>query len=110
MILRRLTESGIARFVEFLDSLSGDRPIDYPEELLDDEEDAQIVDARVEVEKVQFINRLAAAKYLDERFANLRGVEYDKGVWAWLALFYFKEICKVGSDGQYRPGEVARWI
>ncbi len=110
MIVRRLTENGITRFAQFLDSLAGERPMPYPDDLLEDDEDAPVLEPRIEVEKLEFPNRFAGAKYLNERFAALKGVEYDRGVWAWLALFYFEEICKRGHDGEYRPGEIARWI
>lgn len=109
MMARRLTEDGIARFAAFLDSLSSEQPMAYPGELLDDE-DAPVVEGKIEFEKREFLNRFAAAKYLDERLGDMRGVEYDKGLWAWLALFYFEQICKRGRDGEYRPGEIARWI
>src|SRR5689334_10836155 len=109
MIARRLTDSGMNRFAQFLDSLSGEQPMDYPDALLEDDEDAPVVERQIEVESRQFEDRFAAAKYLDERLGNVPAVEHDKGLWAWLALFYFQQICKVGRDGEYRPGEIARW-
>src|SRR5688572_27327416 len=110
MIARRLTNDGIAKFSAFLDSLSGEDPMPYPDSLLEDDEDAPVAFENIEFEKREFASRFAAAKYLDERLTDLRGVEYDRGLWAWLALFYFEQICKVTRDGDYRPGEMARWI
>ncbi len=110
MIARRLTENGIARFVQFLDSLTGEFPIAYPEALLEDDEDAPVAAERIEVEAREFSNRFAAAKYLDERLTDVDQVEHDTGLWAWLALFYFEQLCRTGRDGEYRPGELARWI
>ena len=110
MIARRLTDSGMSKFAQFLDSLSGELPMDYPEALLEDDEDAPVHEQRIEVESRQFEDRFTAAKYLDERLGSVPAVEHDKGLWAWLALFYFDQICKVGRDGEYRPGEIARWI
>lgn len=110
MIARRLTENGIARFVQFLDSLSGEWPVPYPEALLEDDEDAPVAAERIEVEAREFDSRFAAAKYLDERLADVDQVEHDTGLWAWLAFFYFEQLCKIGRAGEYRPGELARWI
>lgn len=110
MIARRLTDNGMSRFAQFLDSLSGERPMDYPDALLEDDEDAPVVEGKMEVETCQFEDRFAAARYLDERLGRVAAVEYNKGLWAWLALFYFDQICKVGREGEYRPGEIARWI
>jgi hypothetical protein len=66
----------------------------------------------VEIEKRTFGSRLEAAKYLDEQFstAELTDVERDVGLWSWLALFYFDELCPADSSGARRPGERARYI
>ena len=111
-MLRRLTESGILRFSAFLDSLSTERPESYPEDLLEHPEDAALIEPRVEVDQIKFGNRFEAAAYLDERFsaARLHGIEGDTGLWAWLALFFFEQLCKQDGEGNYRPGELARWI
>src|SRR5262249_11852361 len=36
--------------------------------------------------------------------------ERDTGLWAWLALFYFEQLCPKTAHGQRKPGELARWI
>lgn len=112
MIVRRLSDAGIARFSQFLDSLSSEHALPYPEDLLESEEDAIVLGVRVEVENVAFENRFAAAKYLQERFGDprLQGIENDPGIWAWLSLLYFEQLCRTDEDGNYRPGDMARWI
>lgn len=112
MNLRRLTDVGVSRFKAFLDSVSTDRPDPYPEDLLEDDEGAILVEPRVQVEQMKFSNRFEAAAYLDQQFtkARLQGIENDTGTWAWLALFYFEQLCKQDAEGNYRPGEMARWI
>lgn len=111
MKARRLTDVGIAHFVEFLDSLSSERPLPYPEEMLENEEASIPVDS-IEVEDRSFENRFEAAAYLDNCFSDprLQGIEGDKGLWAWLSLFYFEQLCKTDDEGRCRPGEMARWI
>lgn len=66
-------------------------------------------------EKRQFPRRYEAAHYLYERLSPLRNpslqhLERDRGLWAWLALFWFEQLCPRDKNGQYRPGERARWI
>lgn len=112
MIARRLSETGIAHFAGFLDSLSTDAPLPYPEDLLESEEHTTPLNPKTEIEDIKFANRFEAAEYLYAQLSDprLEGIESDTGVWAWLALFYFDQICKTDSEDNYRPGEMARWI
>ena len=112
MIVRRLSDAGITRFAQFLDSLSSEHALPYPEDLLESEEDSVALGVRVEIENLPFENRFAAAKYLHERFRDprLQGIEDDPGIWAWLSLLYFEQLCRADENGNYRPGDMARWI
>lgn len=111
MKLRRLNEQGLQKFGWFLDSLITDQPAQPPEELLTETNCSDLV-SDTEVERVLFVNRLEAAAYLFEKLSLLDGVhvEKDKGLWAWLALFYFEQLCTKDKKGNYKPGERARWI
>ncbi len=112
MKLRRLHEQGIRQFGEFLDSLTTEHPQQYPEELLTSEESTEVIEPEVELEKEEFCSRHDAAAYLNNVFsdAGLEGVDRDQGLWAWLALFYFNQLCPVSDNGERKPGERARWI
>jgi len=112
MNLRRLNEKGMMRFVEFLDSLIGEKPMPYPTELLTDPEATEEIIPCNEIEHHSFGSRYAAAKYLYKVFkdSGLTNIEHDRGLWAWLALFYFDELCPPGARGRCKPGELARWI
>jgi hypothetical protein len=110
--IRRLNEEGLQRLGSFLDSLKGDQPEAYPAAVLTDPATSEPIESEVAIEPRRFGNRFEAAKYLFEKLsaAGIRDVERDGGMWAWLALFYFEELCPAGSDGQRKPGERARWI
>ncbi len=111
MLLRILNEAGIQQMAEFLGSLTTDEPQDYPESLLTDEETSEPIDENVDVERIALDTRLAAAVHLFERLAaaKLKNIEHNRGLWAWLALFHFEELCPV-TKGVRKPGERARWI
>jgi len=66
----------------------------------------------IEVEHLTFGSRYAAAEYLAAvlRSSNLTDIELDRGLWAWLSLFYFDELCPADLKGRRKPGERARWI
>jgi len=110
--LRRLTTQGIARMSAFLDSLTGPAPEAPPYEILTDPGMSEPAPGEVEIEQRSFARRFDVARYLDERFvdAETRGLELDRGVWAWLALLFFESLCPAGRDGGLKPGARARWI
>jgi hypothetical protein len=112
MKLRKLTESGIQAFSAYLDVLELDATRLTPEELLTDPIMSAPVGDTIEVEKRTFESRSEAAKYLDEQFSmsELTDLERDVGLWSWLALFYFDQLCPVGASGGRKPGERARYI
>jgi len=111
MKLRRLNEHGLAMFGEFLDSLTTATPQPYPAVLPADPEASEEVRPSIEIESRTFGSRMEAAKYLHERLSDsgISGLESDRGLWAWLALFYFEELCPLRS-GRRAPGARARWI
>jgi hypothetical protein len=112
MKLKRLNDQGITRFSTFLDSLTGDAPLPYPENLLTDPEATEEIAPPAEIERRVFGSRFNAAQYLFNLFrdSGLPDTERDRGLWTWLSLFYFDEICPEDGKGIRRPGERARWI
>lgn len=112
MNLKRLNDKGIARFADFLDSLTGEAPFPYPSALLTDPEATEEISPSIEIDQRTFGNRYAAAEYLYSLFkdSGLGNIERDRGLWAWLSLFYFEELCPSDASGRRKPGERARWI
>src|SRR5262245_13521521 len=112
MKLRRLNERGLERFAQFLDSLDGAAPEAWPATVLEDPELTELVPGNAEVGVVPLPTRLAAARYLDDALAHaeIADVTQDRGLWAWLALFFFEGVCPKDSSGRYKPGARPRWI
>lgn len=100
MKLRRLNERGIEQFATYLDRLREDLRLDPPTWLLTDD-DASEPAADVEVEKKTFPRRMEAGEYLSGVLgkSGIPNVDRDCGLWAWLSLFYFDEVCPVKKDG-----------
>jgi len=111
-MLRRLNEGGIQRFEEFLDSLTTDTPQAVPVDILTEIATSEPVQPEVEIEDRAFATRFEAARYLNGQLgsAGITNIERDKGLWAWLALYYFGQLCPPDTDGNRKPGERARWI
>ena len=113
MRLRRLNERGIDSMGEFLDSLNSPQPRDVPVGILTDESTSALPGGDpVEIEVRDFSNRLEAAQNLDDVFqdAGISDVERDIGLWSWLSLFYFDQICPPDATGKRRAYERARYI
>jgi len=112
MLVRRLNGEGIRQFEEFLNSLTSETPAVYPRNMLTDPATSEATDVSIEIEPKRFGNRLEAAEYLDAKLSDssLADIENDRSLWAWLALFYFNELCPPDRDGNLKPGNLARWI
>jgi hypothetical protein len=112
MKVRRLNKKGIKKMGLFLDSLNTDAPMPYPENLLTDNDFTEIIEPGIEIEKRTFTNRYEVGEYFFKKFnsSGITDIERDKGLWAWLSLYYFEEFCDKDRDGNLSPGERARWI
>lgn len=111
MKLRRLSDEGIEQFRAYLANLKTDPNLEPPRRLLLEPKTSEPVAGEVEVDGMQFKNRFEAAAYLDGKLtAAVAGPERDAGLWAWLALFYFEQLCPARKDGSRKVGEVARYI
>lgn len=111
MKLSRLNAIGIERFSQWLDLLRGDGSLDPPLGLLDDPDCTEAIGVDVELDAEVFSSRFEAAAKLYATFsaAGLTGIEQDRGMWAWLSLFYIDSTCPF-VKGRRQPGAQARHI
>jgi hypothetical protein len=112
MRLRRFNEVGLQRMGEFLDTVNDPQPTGLRQHLLTDPALSEEVGGEIEDPPRQLGSRLEGARYLDGILsaAGLRDPGRDRGLWSWLALFFFEEMCPRGRDGRRRPGERPRWV
>lgn len=112
MKVARLNESGIATFAGWLETVKAGGSVQAPVSLLADPQTIEVLPVEVEVETRSFANRFEAAEYLHTRFATagLTDVERDRGLWAWLSLFYFDAVCPTGKGGVRKPGALPRHV
>jgi hypothetical protein len=110
--LRRLNKTGIQEFADFLDSLKENPLAEIPASLLTDERTSGEMAERVDIEKQRFRSRFEAAAYLDEKLSRsgLTDIERDAGLWSWLSLFYFDQLCPLDSSGKRKLHERAKLI
>ena len=106
--VRCLTESGIREFAANLEAMRNPAlltPSPEPRtDLLHDPPHSQPFPlGKVEVAQRRFANRRQFAQYITSRF-QAAGISHDvdiPGMWEWLTLFYFDQVCKMGADGSY---------
>src|SRR5688572_5189229 len=112
MKLRRFTDNGIEQFKAYLTNLAEEPTLQPPRHLLTEPGASETLEAEIDVEDKVFTTRLDAAQYLDRVLSPeaLPHVERDAGVWSWLTLLYFDQICPPGKGGAREPGEHARYV
>lgn len=95
MNVRRFKPEGIQRFREFLAECRDVPSTGVPRELLEDEALTENVSPAIEIEERPFANRAEAATFLRQLLSPLpeHEVARDIGLWTWLTLFYFDEVC-----------------
>lgn len=107
-----LNAEGIARFDAYLEALRGGSRADPPRELLDDPQCTSELSTQARVDMKPFASRWGMAQHLAERLAGVPAdeVEENAGLWAWLSLFYFDQVCPRQPDGARKPGRDYRHI
>jgi hypothetical protein len=112
VVIKRLNQLGLERLDAFLDSLSSGVPLPVPSPILEDPDTTEDLPKAIEISMRPFANRLDAGKYLYDLLSNsgIPDLERDKGLWAWLSLFFFDQLCATDKSGKKRPGDRARWI
>jgi len=112
MRLARFNAAGLERMSAFLASLTTETPEEYPANVLTDRDLTGHLPQDVDLPSIHFDSRMEAARFLHEFFMSheVSGIERDIGLWSWLALYYFDQLCPADENGKRRPGEQARWI
>jgi hypothetical protein len=109
--VKRLTDEGTRTFEEYLEALRHDGTLTPPFNLLDDPTHSEPIACHAQIDDRSFASRYELGEYLVEQFKDCeqRLIANDAGLWNWLALLYFGQICKI-KDGAWKPSENAHYI
>jgi hypothetical protein len=112
MHLRRLNDLGLQRLDEELGRIRSGESKTLSTDLESSDRLSAAAAPPLEIERLSFPNRFAMAEYFYRRFekVGLADVEGDVGLWAWLSVFLFEQLCPPDGEGKRHPGETARWI
>ena len=101
---------GIERFRDYLEALRSGSREEPPLDFLWDDGTSEELAWKAVVERRVFANKLMAAAYLDKVFQGISCLEEDVGLWSWLSLFFFDQVCPAGGEGERKPGRDYRHI
>ena len=95
MQLRRFNPAGIDRFKAYLAAARTDGGANVPWDVLEDDTLTEPMDALVDLDRPGFATKREMVTYLHDQLQVLpeRGLMRDAGLWIWLAMFYFDELC-----------------
>ena len=110
--LKSFNADGIDRAHRLLDWVA-DNPRSEPDTSFLNDENLieQNFGVEFEVGKA-FSSRLDVASHIHDKLngSDVESPERNKGLWVWLSIFFFDQLCPPNSKGIRKPGERARWI
>lgn len=111
-VIRALNSTGIEQFRGYLARLRGGMAADPPLALLQDSNFTSELPVEVQIDAQRIASRLALGRFLCELLSPLPPDAMDRnaGLWAWMSLFFFDQVCPVSRDGGRRPGQDYRHI
>lgn len=110
--IRVLNAEGLAKFSDYLADLRAAPSKAPPSELLTDGRYSDPFDPPVTIELRSFNSAYEIGAYMIEVFENCedRLISRNHGLWSWLALFYFDQLCKPDDSGIRKPLEDAVYV
>lgn len=106
MKLSRFSKEGLRLYSSFLEQLRADPKTEPPIGLLERDDCTEALPGATTVSCGAFDNRLGLGKWLLKTVPD--SFSRDQGLWAWLSLYLFDQLCPSDAEGRRRPKEQAR--
>lgn len=109
--LRKLNGKGVLHFRQYLARLHDNPGLSPPIEILSDNKYSDGLTGNINIENKTFPNRMEIARHLNDIFSveDHDNISTDIGLWGWLSLFYFDQVCP-SKNGIRKPGREYRHI
>jgi len=106
-IVRRLTESGLRAFEDFIEQADAGAPLEVPRHVLVDQRYSEDLQLQLVVSTEPFSNRFAMGEHLVAMFGEkpVQRLLGDAGFWGWLALLWFDQLCPRSPNGGWKPAK-----
>lgn len=111
--VRILNEAGIELFREFIGKLKTDPSAWPPPPILSDTRYSAPAPGGATVEQRAFSSKLDFGRYIAGQLNNRvpdRTLRTSIGLWVWLTLFYFDQVCPADGHGRRRVLRVEKYI
>lgn len=110
--VRVLNTEGLEKFSAYLAMLRAEPAKTPPFDLLTDGRYSDPFEPPVTIEPRSFTSAYEIGTYMIEVFQNSedRLISRNHGLWSWLALFYFDQLCKLDASGNRKPLEDAVYV
>jgi hypothetical protein len=112
MKLRRFNSDGVMALVTYRARLALEPNLQPPMQTLQDSALTEEIPGEIDVPKRSFETRLEAGRFLNELLepSGITLPERDRGLWSWLTMFYFDELCPPDGNGNRDPKGEERLI
>lgn len=110
--VRTFNEEGLNEFERLISEIRSGNIKNIPEDLLFDTNFSSVHEPIVNFDKVDYKNKNELVPYIVNSLAlrSNKHLYFDKGLWSWLAAFYFDNICPVDGHGKRKVNEAAFYI
>jgi hypothetical protein len=112
--IRVLTDRGMELFRNYILEVKDNPQKPPPINRLSQKPWSSEFSTHIEVESLSVTTRIQLGKYLVELFqvqgVDRRDILNNPGMWSWLALLWFDNLCPVQSDGARKVRETSRYV
>lgn len=112
MKLKRLNQKGIQEFGRYINVLREVPTEKIPVHILTDDLYTEEFPLDIDIENPGFASRYELGKYLVEKLAGCSQSEIavDAGLWGWLGLLYFPDLCPANANAERKPSVANNYI
>lgn len=110
--IRFFNDDGLNEFERIVREVREGNLKNIPEDLLFSDSYSEPLEPIVNIKRVDFKNKNELVPYIVE-ILSLRGNKhfyFNRGLWSWLAAFYFDNICPVDGNGKRKVNETAFYV
>jgi len=110
--IRTFNEEGLNEFERIINEIRNNTMQSIPEDFLFNEMYSSTHEPIINLERVDHKNKNELVPYIVEKL-SLRSNKYlyfDKGLWSWLAAFYFDNVCPQDGHGKRKVNENAFYV
>jgi len=110
--LKRLNDEGLQLFSESIAAMRAASAGQVPTGILDDDRFSEAIENAPAVDHRKFESRYELGEYLVDVLSdfNWQDINHDAGLWSWLALYYFDQLCPTGAGGGRKPSMPYQYV